>query len=55
VPTRSMTVPAITFAAWITLVGPTGIVSIPRPARNTATAKRLWSEAERLTGTQVPN
>jgi NAD(P)-dependent dehydrogenase (short-subunit alcohol dehydrogenase family) len=37
------------------LVGPTGKVSIPRPARNSAVAKRLWSEAERLTGTQLPN
>jgi hypothetical protein len=38
------------------LVGPTTTVRPPRRARDTATATatRLWAEAERLTGTALP-
>ncbi len=36
---------------WFGLVGPTTTVRPPRLARDTATATRLWAEAERLTGT----
>ena len=36
------------------LVGPTATATIPRRARNAATAARLWSEAERLTGVTLP-
>ncbi|MEU7767233.1 hypothetical protein AB0B25_19150 [Nocardia sp. NPDC049190] len=36
------------------LVGPTGVASIPRRARNTTDARRLWDEAERLTKTELP-
>jgi hypothetical protein len=39
---------------WFGLVGPTTTVRPPRRARDTATATRLWAEAERLTGTAVP-
>ena len=35
------------------LVGPTIVVRPPRRARDTATAARLWTEAERLTGTAL--
>jgi NAD(P)-dependent dehydrogenase (short-subunit alcohol dehydrogenase family) len=35
------------------LVGPTRTASLPRPARDKALAARLWTEAERLTGTPV--
>ena len=36
------------------LVGPTAAVKPPRRARDTATATRLWTEAERLTGVSLP-
>jgi NAD(P)-dependent dehydrogenase (short-subunit alcohol dehydrogenase family) len=36
------------------LVGPTTTVRPPRSARDTATAARLWTEAERLTGVTLP-
>ena len=39
---------------WFGLVGPTTTVRPPRRARDTATATRLWAEAERLTGTALP-
>jgi NAD(P)-dependent dehydrogenase (short-subunit alcohol dehydrogenase family) len=39
---------------WFGLVGPTTTVRPPRRARDTATAARLWAEAERLTGTALP-
>ena len=39
---------------WFGLVGPTTAVRPPRRARDTATAARLWAEAERLTRTAVP-
>ena len=39
---------------WFGLVGPTTTVRPPRRARDAATAARLWSEAERLTGTALP-
>ena len=38
---------------WFGLVGPTTTVRPPRRARDTATATRLWAEAERLTGTTL--
>jgi NAD(P)-dependent dehydrogenase (short-subunit alcohol dehydrogenase family) len=40
---------------WFGLVGPTTTVRPPRRARDAATAARLWTEAERLTGTAVPD
>ncbi len=39
---------------WFGLVGPTTTVQPPRRARDTATATRLWDEAERLTGVSLP-
>ena len=39
---------------WFGLVGPTTTVQPPRRARDTATATRLWGEAERLTGVSLP-
>ena len=36
------------------LVGPTTIARPPRRARDAATAARLWTEAERLTGVALP-
>jgi NAD(P)-dependent dehydrogenase (short-subunit alcohol dehydrogenase family) len=36
------------------LVGPTTTVRPPRSARDAATAARLWTEAERLTGVTLP-
>jgi NAD(P)-dependent dehydrogenase (short-subunit alcohol dehydrogenase family) len=39
---------------WFGLVGPTTTVRPPRRARDTATATRLWDEAERLTGVSLP-
>ena len=39
---------------WFGLVGPTTTVQPPRRARDTATATRLWAEAERLTGVSLP-
>jgi hypothetical protein len=39
---------------WFGLVGPTTTVRPPRRARDTATATRLWAEAERLTSTALP-
>src|ERR1700722_5860897 len=39
---------------WFGLVGPTTTVRPPRRARDAATAARLWSEAERLTGVGRP-
>jgi NAD(P)-dependent dehydrogenase (short-subunit alcohol dehydrogenase family) len=39
---------------WFGLVGPTTAVQAPRRARDTATAARLWGEAERLTGVSLP-
>ncbi|KAA8882970.1 SDR family NAD(P)-dependent oxidoreductase [Nocardia colli] len=36
------------------LVGSTHVASVPRRARDKETARRLWSEAERLTGTLLP-
>jgi NAD(P)-dependent dehydrogenase (short-subunit alcohol dehydrogenase family) len=38
---------------WFGLVGPTTTVQPPRRARDTATAARLWAEAERLTGVSL--
>ena len=38
---------------WFGLVGPTTTVQPPRRARDTATATRLWDEAERLTGVSL--
>jgi NAD(P)-dependent dehydrogenase (short-subunit alcohol dehydrogenase family) len=38
---------------WFGLVGPTTTVRPPRRARDTATAARLWAEAERLTGVSL--
>jgi NAD(P)-dependent dehydrogenase (short-subunit alcohol dehydrogenase family) len=40
---------------WFGLVGPTTTVRPPRRARDAATAARLWSEAEHLTGTALPS
>ena len=39
---------------WFGLVGPTTTVQPPRRARDAATAARLWTEAERLTGVSLP-
>jgi len=39
---------------WFGLVGPTTTVRPPRRARDAATAARLWSEAEQLTGVALP-
>jgi NAD(P)-dependent dehydrogenase (short-subunit alcohol dehydrogenase family) len=39
---------------WLGLVGPTAPVAIPRRARDTGVAARLWAEAERLTGVALP-
>jgi len=39
---------------WFGLVGPTTTVRPPRRARDAATAARLWSEAEQLTGAALP-
>ena len=36
------------------LAGPTTTVRPPRRARDAATAARLWTEAERLTGVLLP-
>ncbi|MFD6156228.1 hypothetical protein ACFWF7_24835 [Nocardia sp. NPDC060256] len=36
------------------LVGPTHVASVPRRARDKEAARRLWDEAERLTGTLLP-
>ncbi|MFI5782758.1 SDR family oxidoreductase [Nocardia sp. NPDC051570] len=36
------------------LVGPTGTARIPRRANNAELGRRLWAEAERLTGTRLP-
>ena len=36
------------------LVGPATVVRIPRSARDDATAARLWTESERLTGVTLP-
>jgi NAD(P)-dependent dehydrogenase (short-subunit alcohol dehydrogenase family) len=38
---------------WFGLVGPTKAVQPPRRARDAATASRLWTEAERLTGVSL--
>jgi NAD(P)-dependent dehydrogenase (short-subunit alcohol dehydrogenase family) len=38
---------------WFGLVGPTKAVPPPRRARDGATASRLWTEAERLTGVSL--
>ena len=38
---------------WFGLVGPTTAVRPPRRARDAATATRLWTEAERLTGVSL--
>jgi NAD(P)-dependent dehydrogenase (short-subunit alcohol dehydrogenase family) len=38
---------------WFGLVGPTKAVRPPRRARDAATATRLWTEAERLTGASL--
>src|SRR6204780_5459855 len=40
---------------WFGLVGPTTAIRPPRRARDAATAARLWSEAERLTGVAQPS
>lgn len=40
---------------WFGLVGPTTTVRPPRRARDAATAARLWSEAEHLTGVAPPS
>ena len=40
---------------WFGLVGPTATVRPPRRARDAATAARLWSEAEHLTGVALPS
>jgi NAD(P)-dependent dehydrogenase (short-subunit alcohol dehydrogenase family) len=39
---------------WFGLVGPTTTARPPRQARNAATAARLWSQAEHLTGVSLP-
>jgi NAD(P)-dependent dehydrogenase (short-subunit alcohol dehydrogenase family) len=39
---------------WFGLVGPTTTVRPPRRSRDAADAARLWSEAERLTGAELP-
>jgi NAD(P)-dependent dehydrogenase (short-subunit alcohol dehydrogenase family) len=39
---------------WLGLVGPTTTVRIPRSARDSGTAGRLWTEAERLTSAALP-
>jgi len=39
---------------WFGLVGPTTALTAPRRARDTATAARLWEQAERLTGVSLP-
>jgi NAD(P)-dependent dehydrogenase (short-subunit alcohol dehydrogenase family) len=39
---------------WLGLIGPTATVRPPRRARDAATAARLWSQAEQLTGTGLP-
>jgi len=39
---------------WFGLVGPATTVRPPRRARDAATAARLWTEAERLTGAALP-
>jgi NAD(P)-dependent dehydrogenase (short-subunit alcohol dehydrogenase family) len=39
---------------WFGLVGPTTTVRPPHRARDAATAARLWSEAEHLTGVTLP-
>src|SRR5579863_4357759 len=39
---------------WFGLVGPTATIRPPRRARDAAVAARLWTEAERLTGVQLP-
>ena len=39
---------------WFGLVGPTTTLRPPRRARDAATAARLWSEAEHLTGVALP-
>jgi NAD(P)-dependent dehydrogenase (short-subunit alcohol dehydrogenase family) len=39
---------------WFGLVGPATTVRPPRRARDAATAARLWSEAEQLTGVALP-
>jgi len=39
---------------WFGLVGPTTAVRPPHQARDAATAARLWSEAEHLTGVTLP-
>jgi NAD(P)-dependent dehydrogenase (short-subunit alcohol dehydrogenase family) len=39
---------------WFGLVGPTTAVRPPRQARDAATAARLWSKAEDLTGVALP-
>ena len=39
---------------WFGLVGPTTTARPPRRARDAATAARLWSEAEHLTGLTLP-
>jgi NAD(P)-dependent dehydrogenase (short-subunit alcohol dehydrogenase family) len=38
---------------WFGLVGPTKAVQPPRRARDAATASRLWTDAERLTGVSL--
>src|SRR5215470_6694516 len=40
---------------WFGLVGPTTTIRPPRRARDAATAARLWSEAEHLTGVALPS
>jgi hypothetical protein len=39
---------------WWAMVGRTHRASIPRSGRSMELAARLWSEAERLTGTSLP-
>ncbi len=39
---------------WFGLVGPTKAITPPRRARDSATAARLWEQAERLTGVSLP-
>src|SRR3984885_10983185 len=39
---------------WFGLVGPTTVIRPPHRARDAATAARLWSEAEHLTGVLMP-
>jgi NAD(P)-dependent dehydrogenase (short-subunit alcohol dehydrogenase family) len=41
-------------SGWLGLVGPATAVRLPRRARDAATAARLWSVAEQLTGVAVP-